>query len=146
MRTKAIRAADGTYSRSIHNAADEGAEMEQDPELEQVMLRFYETWNAEDAAGLLEMVSDAVFIGIGTDTADWWDGKRLARIAEHPDDPYRVRPGEIKAYRLENVGLVADMPTFIEPDGTETPFRITLVFHEEDGGWKLVQEHISIGR
>jgi hypothetical protein len=57
-----------------------------------------------------------------------------------------VRPGDIKAYRVGNVGLVGDMPSFIEPNGTETPFRITSVFRQEDGSWKLVQAHISIGR
>jgi ketosteroid isomerase-like protein len=119
--------------------------MELDPQLEQVMLTFYETWNAGNVARLLAMVSEEAFVGIGTDNADWWSRERLAQIADHGDDPYEVRPGDIKAYRLGDVGLVADTPSFIEPDGTETPFRITAVFRSEGGRWKLVQEHISIG-
>lgn len=46
---------------------------------------------------------------------------------------------------MGDVGLIADTPAFIEPDGTETPFRITAVFHREDESWMLMQEHISLG-
>ena len=31
------------------------------------------------------------------------------------------------------------------PDGTEIPFRITGVYHQENGEWKVVQWHASIG-
>jgi len=119
--------------------------MEQDLEIEQAMLWFYEAWNAGDAAALSAVVSDRAFIGVGTDNSDWWGRERLARIAEHGEDPYRVQPGDIKAYRVDDVGLVADFASFVEPDGSETPFRITAVFHKEAGAWKLIQEHISIG-
>jgi hypothetical protein len=31
------------------------------------------------------------------------------------------------------------------PDGGELPFRITCVLHREEGEWKFVQSHASIG-
>ncbi len=30
------------------------------------------------------------------------------------------------------------------PDGTKIPFRLTAVFHQEDGEWKLVQSQTSV--
>jgi hypothetical protein len=30
-------------------------------------------------------------------------------------------------------------------DGTEIPFRNSCVFHQEDGEWKLIHGHTSIG-
>ena len=48
------------------------------------------------------------------------------------------------AYSEGNVGWVADRPTFRLPDGTQIPFRSTIVFRKEDGEWKVIQQHISI--
>jgi ketosteroid isomerase-like protein len=31
------------------------------------------------------------------------------------------------------------------PDGTEIEFRMTAVFHNENGQWKVVQQHASVG-
>jgi ketosteroid isomerase-like protein len=36
-------------------------------------------------------------------------------------------------------------PTARLPNGTEIPCRHTLVLHREEGEWKLVHEHVSIG-
>jgi hypothetical protein len=35
--------------------------------------------------------------------------------------------------------------SFRIPDGTEIPFRNSAVFLQEDGEWKLVHAHASIG-
>ncbi len=52
---------------------------------------------------------------------------------------------EYTAFEEGTVGWVADQGTFRMPDGTEVPFRMTVVVHREDGDWKVVQEHASIG-
>ena len=31
------------------------------------------------------------------------------------------------------------------PDGTDIPLRLTMVFHQENSDWKIVQWHISTG-
>ena len=36
-------------------------------------------------------------------------------------------------------------PLFRMPDGTEIPFRNTVIFRQEDGEWKVVHGHSSIG-
>ena len=55
-----------------------------------------------------------------------------------------MRGGDIVAYEEGTVGWVADCGAFVLPDGSVAPFRITAVFHRENGSWRLVQEHASV--
>ncbi len=55
----------------------------------------------------------------------------------------KVRGGDIEAYEEGSVGWVADRGAFILPDGTEAPFRLTAVFHKQDGEWRMIQSHAS---
>ena len=56
-----------------------------------------------------------------------------------------ITPGEGRAYQEGTVGWIADRPTFTLPDGTMFSVRFTAVAHREDGQWKLVQAHTSVG-
>jgi hypothetical protein len=54
--------------------------------------------------------------------------------------------GHLQAYREGNVGWSIDRDALFRlADGTEVPFRNTCVFVEEDGEWKLIHGHTSIG-
>jgi hypothetical protein len=44
-----------------------------------------------------------------------------------------------------SVGWAADRFRLRFPNGTQVPFRVTIVFHQEGGEWKIVQWHSSIG-
>ncbi len=55
----------------------------------------------------------------------------------------KVRGGDIQAFEEGAAGWVADRGAFILPDGTEAPFRLTAVFHRQDGEWRIVQAHAS---
>ncbi|MDQ3720968.1 MAG: nuclear transport factor 2 family protein, partial [Actinomycetota bacterium] len=52
--------------------------------------------------------------------------------------------GEPEAYVEGTVGWVADRPTLQLQEGA-VPTRLTMVFHQERGEWKLVQAHGSLG-
>jgi ketosteroid isomerase-like protein len=57
-----------------------------------------------------------------------------------------IVPGELRAYREGEVGWVVDRDASFElADGTQIPFRSTLVYRREDGEWKLVHLHSSLG-
>jgi hypothetical protein len=43
------------------------------------------------------------------------------------------------------MGWVVDDPTFIFPDGSAIQTRLTAVMRQEDGRWKLVHAHFSVG-
>jgi len=53
-------------------------------------------------------------------------------------------PGDPEAFEEGTVGWVADRPSFALPGMGTIPFRLTMVFHREDGEWKAVQSHASV--
>ena len=61
-----------------------------------------------------------------------------------PGDDAAADPGDIQAFREGSVGWVAGRGYF-EMEGKRVPVRITAVLHQEDGEWKAVQTHSSIG-
>ena len=89
---------------------------------------------------------------VGTDPNEWWEGFAALREAMRAQSQsegmgeMQIVPGRLQAYREGSVGWVIDCgPSFRMPDGTEIPFRNTVVFRQEDGEWKLVHGHSSIG-
>jgi adenylate cyclase len=126
--------------------------MEQSGELRELAVRFYEAVNTGDFSLVERHVSrqeGAVFVG--TDPNDWWEGYEAfmdaMRAQEEAigDDGPQIVPEQIEAYREGSVGWVVDQDSFQLPDGKEVPFRTTFLFHQEDGEWKLIHVHASIG-
>ena len=54
-------------------------------------------------------------------------------------------PGEPEAYVEGTVGWGMPRPTLTLPNGKTLTPRWGAVFHQEDGQWKLVQLHASVG-
>jgi adenylate cyclase len=126
--------------------------MEQSDELRELMVRFYEAVNDGDFSFVERYVSrqeGALFVG--TDPNEWWDGFEAFVEAMRTQDEaigdggLQIVPSQLQAYREGSVGWVIDRESFQLPDGTEIPIRNTAVFHQEDGEWKLVHAHASIG-
>ena len=57
----------------------------------------------------------------------------------------RFQPGDPQCYQEGSVGWCADQARIVLPDGTEQRIRLTAVFHQEGGDWKMVQSHASLG-
>ena len=121
--------------------------MERSNELAALMHDIYEAVSTGDAATLTDMLTarDGLLF-IGTDPDEWFDDATTIRamLTAQAAAGVTVRPGPVVAYEEGTVGWVADQGAFVLPDGSEAPFRITAVFHRENGAWKLVQEHASI--
>jgi|SRR5215207_5374641 len=129
-----------------------GTTMEQSDELRDLMLRIYEAINTGDLSFFERHVSrqeGAVFVG--SDPNEWWEGfetfVKAIRAQEEAMESrgLRIVPGQIQAYREGRIGWVIDRDSFRLSDGTEVPFRDSAVFVQEDGEWKLVHAHASIG-
>ena len=125
--------------------------MERSPELRDLTLRAYEAMSRGDA-GFFEQVTSRQegLLAIGTDPEEWWDSyDRLARAFraqfEEIGGGFPVSGGDPQAYQEGSVGWVADRATFNLPGGADVPFRLTMVWHQEGGDWKIVQWHISLG-
>ena len=126
--------------------------MEHSDELRDLMLRFYEASTTGDLTFVDRHVSrqeGAAFIG--TDPDEWWEGFEALREAmgaqsEAMGGMLQIVPGQIRAYSEGSLGWVIDRDALFRlPDGTEMPFRNTAIFRREDGEWKLIHAHSSIG-
>jgi hypothetical protein len=63
-----------------------------------------------------------------------------------PEGELGVRVGldDVAAFREGSVGWAASHGYF-EMGGRRVPMRLTAVMHQEDGEWKAIQSHASIG-
>ncbi len=119
-------------------------------ELKELMLRWYESFSSGDLHVTEALLShDPVLLTIGTDPAEWVMGfEAIAPIYRAQIDSVggvKIAAGDLTALCRGDVGWVADNPTITLPDGTSFAMRSTLVFHREQGAWKLIQQHNSVG-
>ena len=87
-------------------------------------------------------------LGVGTDPEEWYEGAEVRRIFTEQLTAMggvSITPGDVRAYQEGPVGWIADRPTFTFTDGATFSVRFTAVARREDGGWKLVQAHTSVG-
>ena len=119
-------------------------------ELKAVILRFYESETAGDVRAVQGCLSrqDGV-LEIGTDPNEWWTGyDTIARVLEAQLSEMggaRIEAGDLSAFVEGTVGWIADRPTIRMPNGQELSMRLTAVLHKENGEWKFVQHHASVG-
>jgi adenylate cyclase len=57
-----------------------------------------------------------------------------------------LTPGELLAFECGEVGWTVDRPTIELATGERFETRLTFVFHREDGAWRIVHAHTSVGR
>ena len=123
--------------------------MERSDELKDVVLAMFEAASRQDPSGIDRHTSshEKVFM-IGTDPNEWTQGgERVAQESrqEMQESTTEFSPGEVEAFVEGTVGWISSRPTWTLEDGTQIPARLTGVFHQEDGDWKMVQGHVSVG-
>ena len=90
-------------------------------------------------------------LSIGTDPNEWWSDSATmervyaAQLNEMRESGITLQPGDPQCYREGSVGWCADYATIVLPDRTQQPIRLTTVYHQEGGDWKMVQSHSSLG-
>lgn len=126
--------------------------MERNADLAAQIERMYDVFNTGDASGVESFLSSAdEVLGVGTDPREWWAGSEAFRAAwsTQPAEMHAAglhfEAGDIQAISEGSVGWFADQPTLKMPDGNGVPMRLTGVCRQEDGAWKMVQFHLSIG-
>jgi ketosteroid isomerase-like protein len=132
-------------------AREWGDTLEHSDELKDLTLRLYEAEAAGDIAFIERHFSrqqGAVYIG--SDPNEWWEGfepfVEAMRAQSEAMGGMQIVAGQLQAYREGDVGWSIDRDALFRlADGTEIPFRNTCVFVQEDGEWKLVHGHTSIG-
>ena len=92
---------------------------------------------------------DPCTVAVDSDPGEWTEGydeiMRLMR-GSTPDAELGITAGldDVKAFREGSVGWAAGHGYF-ELEGKRAPVRLTAVVHQENGEWKVVQTHASIG-
>lgn len=119
-------------------------------ELKELMMRWYASFSSGDIDVIEEIFShDPAFLTIGTDPDEWLMGfdaiAPIYRAQIGAVGGVQIEAGDMLAYSSGDVGWVADRPLIKLPDGTAIPMRSTLVFQRENGAWKLIQQHNSVG-
>ncbi len=123
--------------------------MDRSPELRDLLLGFYEALSKGDASFIDRHFSVAEHArGIGTDPGEWWQGHRVADAWKEQlkamGGSMPLVAGDPEAYADGAVGWAADRPT-LQLQGGAVQVRLTAVFHREEGQWKLIQVHGSLG-
>ncbi|GAB1692827.1 nuclear transport factor 2 family protein [Krasilnikovia sp. M28-CT-15] len=124
--------------------------MQGSSELSDLMHRYWQAFSTGDVEFVEAHLSttEAIF-GFGTDPDEAYEGSQVHRVFREQlaaaGGSVTIVPGEVRAYVEGSVGWVSDNPTFHLPDGVRIPARFTAVAHREDGDWKLVQAHTSVG-
>lgn len=107
------------------------------------------------SAGDVEVFAQGLAAGdealvIGTDGGQWeeghdtWASAYGSQMEQLPG--LTIKAGDrLRGYAEGDLGWAADQPSFVLPDGTELPVRLSAVFHREEGMWKIVHLHVSFG-
>jgi ketosteroid isomerase-like protein len=124
--------------------------MERSDELRDVTLQFYAALASGDLSFFDRHFSQSEDTrSIGTDPQEWWSGPKVIQVWKEQiaalGGSMPIITGDLEAYADGNVGWVADRPKLDLGDGNPVAIRFTAVFVREDGDWKLVQSHASIG-
>jgi SnoaL-like domain len=118
--------------------------MEQSEGTRDAWLRFCERLSAGDVDSFDELVSPEARLIIGTAPGEWIEDRDRMRLGFEAEG-VALEPGEPAGYEDGAMGWVADQPTFAFPDGSAMKARVTAVMREEDGVWRLVHAHFSVG-
>jgi ketosteroid isomerase-like protein len=118
--------------------------MDRSPDVRADYLAFCDRLSAGDVASFDDLVADDAKLIIGTAPGEWIDDRARMRFGFEAEG-LRLEPGEPQAYEEGTMGWVVDEPTFVFPDGSEVPIRLTAVMRRDAGRWKIVHGHFSVG-
>jgi class 3 adenylate cyclase len=119
------------------------------PELEAVNRRIWMAFaRADDAALRNMMVTDPAMRFLLSGDEDWLEGDEVVPILRERSRTIEILSLEfdrLEAYEVGDFGWSACTVTTLNGDGETRSFRQTGVYAIEDGIWKAVQIHTSVG-
>jgi ketosteroid isomerase-like protein len=123
-----------------------GSGMHPSPTVRDTMLDFYARISANDVDSFDRLVStDPATLVIGTSPGEWVTERERLRFGFEAEG-LAIVPGSTPAgYEHGQVGWFADEPTYTFPGGSTMRTRLTSVLQLEDGNWRIVHMHVSVG-
>ncbi len=125
--------------------------MQRSPELEDLVRAWFEAATKGDASLVDALVSQEEGTRlIGSDPGERFAGgaavaEFLRGEVEGAGGQAEFAPTETEAFSEGTVGWATTMLTITMPDGKYVSPRWSAVFRQEDGEWRFVQTHASIG-
>ena len=124
--------------------------MQKSEELKALCVQIYEAMTQNNVDFILNHFSQQEgVLAIGTDPEEWWSDwstiNHVFKLQLEAMVGMTVVDYAPQAYSEGNVGWIADRATFSLPNGFAIPLRLTAVFHREQGEWRAVQWHASVG-
>jgi hypothetical protein len=119
--------------------------MQQSEEVRDAILGFCDRLSAGDVASFDELVSqEPSTLIIGTAPGEWVTERERMRFGFEAEG-VRLEAKNPVGYEAGSLGWVVDQPAFVFPDGSVMQTRLTAVMRQEEGRWKLVHMHFSVG-
>jgi SnoaL-like domain len=123
--------------------------MHRSTEVEELVRKVSDAMLRGDPGPALATVSnEAGTIMIGSDPTEWWVGHDAIVNAMQADFEANAPGGDtrdVEAYEEGSVAWATTRGDFVGPNNERVEYRQTLVLHRENGEWKAVQGHASIG-
>jgi hypothetical protein len=123
--------------------------MQTSAELQRIINTWFESVANGDLTWTDRHISRNTVRLVGTDPNEWLDGEHVTAFLKEEvkalGGVVKVELGDTEAYQEGSVGWGLARPTLIMPNGQKVSPRWSAVFHQEDGEWKLVQLHASVG-
>jgi adenylate cyclase len=123
----------------------ERVEMRRSSELEQLGDRIQQAYRDGDAS-FLDGITSSEAIVVGTDPSEWTETREQTGEGVRADvaSGLEFTVEERRGFEEGDVGWMISRGSF--GSGAESvPTRGTAIFHREDGEWRLVHAHASIG-
>jgi hypothetical protein len=123
--------------------------MKRSGEIETFLKNMYDLMRAGDGEAAARLIADGTdVLFVGTDADEWWNSSDAAQGAFREQleatGGFDIEPGELRGYDDGEIGWFDDQPKMRMPDGTIVPLRLTGVARRSNGGWTLVQGHLSV--
>lgn len=123
--------------------------MQSSDELKKLILQLYEK---EASSGIFDFAKQLYSrqegtLLIGSEPCDRYEGyDAIIHFYEAAGAVgLEIKVDEIEAYDEGAFGWAVDRVTARFTNGIEIPVRHTYIFHREEGGWKIIHAHISVG-
>jgi hypothetical protein len=124
--------------------------MERSVEIESIMRRVFDAIGSGDFEALDGLLSrQEGVLWLGTDPAELWVGyDTISRVVQEQLKEMQgigIELSDVRAYADGGLGWGFARARYQMPGGARSEVRFTSVFRREDGAWRLVQGHSSIG-
>lgn len=119
-------------------------------EIKNAVLHLYASMTSGDISVIERLFSrQSGVLAIGSDPNEWWtDYVTINQVFSAQFKGGSSKPiiaQDLHAFAEGTVGWASERRTSRLQNGKEITIRETFVFHQEEGEWKIVQLHVSLG-